>query len=95
MWCAHWGEDAHVYALLDAGADDSTRTTAPWFNMAMEYESGLTALDIATLNAEEYDNGPASRRIVRMLESAAIGEWEGYRQHAESGGGSDSDCDSG
>jgi hypothetical protein len=44
MWCAHWGEDEHVAALLDAGADDSLRTTQPWFNMALEYPAGIRLL---------------------------------------------------
>jgi ankyrin repeat protein len=79
MWCAHWGEDEHVAALLDAGADDSLRTTQPWFNMALEYPAGISALDIAHLDSEEYDSGAISRRIVCMLEAAAIGEWAQFK----------------
>lgn len=60
--------------LLDAGADDSLCSTQQWYNMAVEYEAGMTALQIAQRDLEEHDM-VESAVIVQMLESAAIGEW--------------------
>ena len=74
MWCAHWGEEDHVALLLDAGADDSLCTTKSWYNMAVEYEAGMTALQIAQRDLEAHDM-LESEVIVQMLESAAIGAW--------------------
>eukprot|EP01052_Picozoa_sp_SAG31_P051438 SAG31_NODE_12213_length_958_cov_1.288708_1_plen_171_part_10 len=76
MWTAHWGEDEHVRALLDAGADTSLRTTKDWFNGALNYSPGMTALEIARTDLEQFDGGPEMENIVDMLETAAIGEWE-------------------
>ena len=43
-----------------------------------------SALAIAKFDAEEFDDSPTMLRIVEMLESAALGEWdeqkEGYRR---------------
>ena len=84
MWCAHWGEDEHVFALLESGADTSLTTTQPWFNMAAEYSEGSSALDIARFDVAEYYDSPTMLRIVGMLESAAEGTWserrEGFRR---------------
>jgi len=41
--------------LLDAGADDSLCSTQQWYNMAVEYEAGMTALQIAQRDLEEHD----------------------------------------
>ena len=35
------GEDEHVFALLDAGADDAIVTKRPWYNLAAEYSEGM------------------------------------------------------
>ena len=35
------GEDEHVFALLDAGADDAIVTKRPWYNLAVEYSEGM------------------------------------------------------
>jgi hypothetical protein len=39
--CSPRGEDAHVFALLDKGADDAIVTKRPWFNLAVEYSEGM------------------------------------------------------
>eukprot|EP01050_Picozoa_sp_SAG11_P027263 SAG11_NODE_6836_length_1238_cov_1.065847_2_plen_96_part_00 len=80
MWCAHWGEDEHVEALLNAKADstlvtakvrqlfpvlltrsciDAPGSAQPWFNGAVEYEAGMTALEVARRDLEEFDGDGA------------------------------------
>ena len=38
------------------------------------------ALAIAKFDAEEYDDSPTMLRIVEMLESAALGEWDEHKE---------------
>lgn len=42
--------------------------------------SSQSALAIAKFDVEEFDDSPAMLRIVEMLESAALGEWDEQKE---------------
>ena len=53
------GEDTHVFALLDKGADDAIVTKRPWFNLAVAYarkaDKESSASGKAALHKQEQD----------------------------------------